>query len=1029
MLRVLRRIGLNNGVKPKKSETKFFTVEFFGVTLIITTFLLLVCLLFGENVLFVVGREVQYFLLGLLGYASYPLLLCVNYIGFMLLFGKKIVKENKKRGTIIAVTFIILFICLLNVITSISKPESFASYVSYGFESGRKGLSGVTAGGAVFSIITYPFVNFLTQIGAILAFACFILVLLYVSLKKSNTSGVENAKEYPGSLAVEQPAPTVNGQQNAFNQNQSNVNFQQNQNPYNFNQNFAQGGNNQNFGGYMNTWGQPQNQFNQGAYNQGGYNGGNSYNQGGYQNNGAYNGNFEQQSYGNFQNNGYVNPYDGNRYGNNNYQPTPDEEERRKESMRILYGEKPRTYSEEFSNSFTDDKLRVTQNEQFSNYNINNGGSVADVSREIPKPRFNYKENDFNDNDISASELFDNGFESKINNNYNSDIDDNENYGIELDDDLEYNDEINEEPKQEEKTKSFFGSLREKEEKTSAPVKPVQQSVLPEKPKTVKYPQSIMPDLVEESASQQEQEPQVPKNIIENMPLNYKYTAPPISLFKTIDNSQNNYENEIFKNDIKGKILTTLKTFGVETTIANVFRGPAVTRFDIVVPPAMSMSRIVKLSDDLNLRIAAKSSIRMVAPVPNTSYIGIEVPNQKADSVSLKDILSSDGFINTPPFSLYFAFGKDIIGNPVSLNLADMPHVLISGTTGSGKSVCLNSMILSMISKYGPDQLRFVIVDPKQVDFEPFRDLPHMMFNTIIDNDLALCNSMLTWAVEEMERRYAQLKTFRSKNIGDYNRRAVQNKERIMPRIVIIIDEFADLMMRDKKGIGEKICLLAQKSRAAGIHLVLAAQRPSADVVNGPIKANLPARLVFRASSHIDSTVSLGETGAEKLLGKGDCLYKTGGMLNTERAMGAYVSDDELYDIIDYVVNHNTAYYDYNAWTKIKSRVEAASDDSGASFESSSSGGVREGKSSGGVDQLYINAMRVGFDYDGISISSLQRRLGLGYPKAAKVVDWLVDNGYLSAESSHGKKKLLITKEEYEEKFCGGASDDDSQAE
>jgi S-DNA-T family DNA segregation ATPase FtsK/SpoIIIE len=335
-------------------------------------------------------------------------------------------------------------------------------------------------------------------------------------------------------------------------------------------------------------------------------------------------------------------------------------------------------------------------------------------------------------------------------------------------------------------------------------------------------------------------------------------------------------------------------------------------------------------------------------------------------------------------------------------------------------------MIISLISKYGPDQLRFVIIDPKQVDFELFRELPHMMFNTIIDNDLALCNSTLQWAVDEMERRYSELKLSKSKNISDYNRMAVQNKERIMPRIVLIIDEFADLMLRDKKGIGEKICLIAQKSRAAGIHLVLAAQRPSADIVNGPIKANLPARLVFRASSHVDSSVSLGEPGAEKLLGKGDCLYKTGGMLNTERAMGAYLSDDEVSEIVEYVAEKNVAYYDHNSWTKIKARCNAETNEVEMASVGNA-GSVATGKSTGGVDQVYVDAMRIGFDFDGLSVSFLQRKLGLGYPRAAKVVDWLTDNGYISSESVKGKRKMIISREEYEEKFCGGASSDENE--
>lgn len=1010
---------MDNGVKAKNSGTKFFTVEFFGVTLIITSVLLLVCLLFGKDVLFVIGEEVQYFLLGVFGYFSYPLLCCLIYVGFMMLFGKKIIKSNVKRKTVIAILFIFLLLCLLNVITSLKSTDSLSEYLKYGYESGRNGLSGVVAGGIVISFFTYPFVAYLSYVGAIIAFSLFIIFLLYVAIKKRpQTENVVTEKEYPGTIGESNSAANVNANQNAVN----NANGAFTQNSYNnaYNGGYNGFNNQQNYNGNYNqnnAYGAQNNGF---GNQNGGYNPNANY---GYPNNG---GNY---NYNGYLNNGYVNPYDGNRYGANAYEPTPEEEARRRESMRILYGQPPVTYSAEYNNAVNNnDRMRFGE----STYNgaANESSGVNGISKPISKadvkPSFDYRDTT-SEGEVTSVNLY---------GDVSNEIDDSEGNDDNTSSALGYEEYVDDE--QNSSATNFFTNLRKQdvneyqgvadEIEDEKPVNTVKPSVTPSNAVNASVNAANNVAAVNNSSAESVTEQRL-GNIIENMPVNYKYTPPPISLFKTVDNSQNNFENEIFKNDIKGKILTTLKTFGVETTIANVFRGPAVTRFDIVVPPAMSMSRIVKLSDDLNLRIAAKSAIRMVAPVPNTSYIGIEVPNQKADSVSLKDIISSDSFIDTPLFSLYFAFGKDIIGNPVSLNLADMPHVLISGTTGSGKSVCLNSMILSMISKYGPDQLRFVIVDPKQVDFEPFRDLPHMMFNTIIDNDLALCNSMLTWAVEEMERRYAQLKVSKSKNIGDFNRRAVQNKEKIMPRIVIIIDEFADLMMRDKKGIGEKICLLAQKSRAAGIHLVLAAQRPSADVVNGPIKANLPARLVFRASSHIDSTVSLGETGAEKLLGKGDCLYKTGGMLNTERAMGAYVSDDELYDIVEYVCKNNVAYYDFNAWAKIKSRVEASSDETTSS--SSSSGGssspinVRDGVMVNGVPEVYVKAMRVGFDYGGLSVSSLQRRLGLGYPKAAKVVDWLVDNGYLAAESVHGKKQLLISKEEFEEKFSQG---DDSGA-
>ncbi len=923
---------MSNGIKAKQNPDKFFTIEFFGVTIIISSFLLLVCLLFGNSVLFEIGGEIQAFILGLLGYLSYPILITLTFLGFIMLLGKK--ATNKRSFKSILYTFAIIFLvtCLLTVLTSQQTPTDYNSYLTYAFESARGGLSSVVAGGAMLSLVTFFPVKYLTYLGAIVAFAILILLTLVFAYKSSKASATINKElkiaeinaKAQADAQVKIHTQTIMAEQsNQYMQNQGSYQYQQPQSQYS----------------QQNYQTPPQNPY---AYNPQ------------PQNN-------QQMPYG----------YErAELYNNQNvsYQePTFVDREKHDKSMEILYGNNPSTYSDAYNQSLNFSGMRVdipkTQNtSQNLDAILSNPIKKEDVVKDYTLDdsfSFNYTKPNDNDFEITACPI----------------------------ENQEVVSQLDEESKATEIIKNIVAP--------SQPITTEESSIKNEEPIV-----SI------------EEGDEYAKKLIENMPLNYKYKKPPVSLFKTVDNTQNNYEFELFKAETKAKILTTLKTFGVDTDIPRVFKGPAVTRFDIAIPPDVPMSKVTKLQNDLNLRIAAKSAIRMIAPIPNTSYVGIEVPNKEPDSVSIKDIIVSDDFINTKPFSLVFALGKDVIGKPVSLDIADMPHLLVTGTTGSGKSVCLNTLIISLISKYGPDELRFVIVDPKRVDLEPFKDIPHMMFGEIIE-DVPTTNSMLTWAVEEMESRYRQLAMSRAKNIKDYNTKAKASGQKIMPRIVILMDEFADIMMQDKKGVATKVCLIAQKARAAGIHLVLAAQRPSVDVIEGPIKSNLPSRIVFRAASMPDSVVSLGEPGAEKLLGRGDCLYKTNGMLSIERVMGAYVSDDEMYDVIDYVSDNNEKYFDYNNWAKIVARVNQSTQS--ADFNSTGDGASAQGE--GGIDPIYIKAMRVGYSFGGLSASFLQRKLAVGFPRAGKIIDWLTENGYITPNAISGKRQMVMTKESFEEKF------------
>ena len=1012
---------MNNGIKGKEPEDKFFTIEFFGVTIIITTLLLLLCLFFGEVILFEVGKEIQNFIYGVLGYFAFPFLITLFFVGFMVLLGKK-PNFKKRGGSLIYLGYLVtIAFSILTILNNLSNPQDLNEYVNYAFESGKLGLEGVVPGGALFSLICYAPVKYLGSIFSVIILSVVTIFVIYFRLRYKFKHRNDAKPEETEKPAVSEPQFT-----------QQPVVEPQVQNPY------------QQQGvpmGAGQPYGYPQN--NMGYYGQGGYQ-----QPTGYQpqdsnvygapvsNNGAnifggqplnYGQNGYQQGVGYSQN---PNPY-------NQGQPNISKED----AMRILYGNgtAPKTYSNEFQDGFSGMGYRPTDTSYNPQGYSANGGNV---SQNIPKHDM-FSSYTYEDRSKEFEEEIDNNSQTSYQNPYEQDEDtlkaknffnkikekysqenqgDNASYDdyskqeqeyVEENDysdefssnnySYDYSDEQGENNEYEEdystQTQSFTEPTYD-DEPTFDEVEPSYNE-----PETIEDPQQSPLSSFEGN--------EYSKCLIENMPINYKYTVPPTSLLKTIDNSDSDYAFELFKSDVKNKILNTLSTFGVETEIANVHRGPAVTRFDIVVPIGVSMSKVVKLQDDLNLRIAAKSAIRMIAPVPNTSYVGIEVPNQVQEMVNLKDLVMGEGFNVSKPSALNFALGKDVIGKPVYLDIAEMPHVLITGTTGSGKSVCLNTMILSLLYKYSPQELRFVIVDPKRVDLEPFKTIPHMMFGEIIE-DVPTTNAMLTWAVEEMENRYKVLVKSHAKNLKDYNLKAKANGEKIMPRLVIIIDEFADVMLQDKKGVGVKICLLAQKARAAGIHLVLAAQRPSADIVEGPIKSNLPSRIVFRAASSIDSQVSLGEPGAEKLLGKGDCLYRTGGMFAVERVMGAYVSDEEMYDIIDFVSENNEKYYDYNNWAKIQASVSASQPREESEYNENT---AASGDVSGYIDPLNIKAMQIGYDFGGLSASFLQRKLGVGYPRAAKIIDWLTDNGYITPNSIAGKKQMILPREEFEEKF------------
>ena len=361
-----------------------------------------------------------------------------------------------------------------------------------------------------------------------------------------------------------------------------------------------------------------------------------------------------------------------------------------------------------------------------------------------------------------------------------------------------------------------------------------------------------------------------------------------------------------------------LDDFKVPAKVNNVQVGPAVTRYELTMPRGISVNKIAQMADDIAMTLASNGAIRVEAPIPGKNSVGIEVPNKQVSPVSLRELVDSEEFRQRGN-PLSFVLGRDINGDIIFCNLDKMPHVLVAGSTGSGKSVCLNTMLLSMCYKAGPQDLRLILVDPKMVEFTTYNGLPHLLIPEVITGKDMTINA-LDWSIHEMERRYAMFAKNRVVNINEFNKsEAVKShREEKIPYIVIVVDELADLMLEAKREIDDKINKLAAKARAAGIHLVLATQRPSVDVITGTVKANLPSRIAFALTNFMDSKTILDQSGAEKLLGKGDMLFRPQDKPEPFRVQGAYVSNEEIQRVVEFIKEKNTPVYDDDAGRAIK---------------------------------------------------------------------------------------------------------------
>ncbi len=515
---------------------------------------------------------------------------------------------------------------------------------------------------------------------------------------------------------------------------------------------------------------------------------------------------------------------------------------------------------------------------------------------------------------------------------------------------------------------------------------------------SLKAPEEQIPIQMNEKKTQKKRsipDEDIPLSNIRVKPMmDREYQFPPFSCMNAPDVSMNTRKIKAAAVENVKKLEDTLSSFGISAQIVNVSIGPAFTRYELQPSPGTRVSKIVGLVDDIALSLATQG-IRIEAPIPGKAAVGIEVPNREVAPIMLREVLETPDFVKYKS-RMAVGLGKDISGDNVIIDLAKMPHVLIAGATGSGKSVCINSIIVSILYKATPEEVKLLLIDPKVVELGVYNGIPHLLIPVVTDPSKAA--GALQWAVQEMVTRYKLFADAGVRDLKGYNSYIeVQGQGFKLPQIIIIIDELADLMMVAPHDVEDSICRLAQMARAAGMHLVIATQRPSVNVITGVIKANIPSRIAFAVSSQVDSRTILDMAGAEKLLGKGDMLYYPVGLQKPIRVKGSFVSDHEVEQVVEHVKSQVLVQYDEEIIDKIAS---TGSDSNGSEME---------------VDELFSQAVDVIIDCGQASVSLIQRRFKVGYARAGRIIDQIAERGIISGFEGSKPRKVLISREQWEE--------------
>lgn len=978
----------NNNSKSNKNSNKqpIFTKETLGVVLTLFSTLCLVCLITGDKVFSLPGRVVNAFLFGIFGWFSYPIVVFSAIYGVMLVFDKKINASLKNKLLFSGLFVCVALFCHILTLGNVSAEVKYGDYISTSYLMGKDGFASSSGAGFFGALLAYPIVKILTVAGGCVLTALLSALILYTLIapviKNQNSSTKQRKSFFKGAFSKANAEPEVVGEKEypiegvSFEEPKQSI-FINNADDFAFK-----------------TKKELNKQTNEGIKIEVGEDG------------------LGVATYGAT----YSQDYSAEMQRKIDYVKTPakiDLESTLNSHIELSKKEEP---SISVSNYVA--KEEPTYNVEIPHYEheVEEKTSVATatedavLSAQVYTEKYLSPELDASDvttsepdevyiplteESVKAQEIeIDNGIkeeypiiqEEVIEEQEETISNEQANY---IEPETEINDdyvEVTETIVRSRRARDIFGASEKSEDKNES------SSFVSNE--TFQANRQVV-EVEEEPIAQEKQAP----------PINRVYNKPPLDLLETMTppafTEQENHEER------KQIIKQTLEDFHINAEPQGYIQGPSITRYEIMMPAGITVKKVLQYDDDLRMRLASREGVRIEAPIPGKNLVGIEVANKVKVSVGLKEVLEG---AKDKKGSLIFAIGKDLVGNSITDDLAKGPHYLIAGSTGSGKSVCLNLMLISMIMRYSPEDLRLILVDPKGVEFRPYEHIPHLMIDEIITEPRKAL-AVLQWCYDEMERRY---KVFQScegvVDIDAYNEMIASDTVAKMPRIVVVVDELSNLMETCKKEMDARILALAQKARAAGIHLVLATQRPSVDVITGTIKANLPSRIALKLMSFADSNTIISEGGAEKLLGNGDMLYRNSGMNECERYQGAYISRREVNNIVKYIKENNQAYFDDELTEYLQKAVRPKQEEN-----------VEEalvGETSGEENSdLFKKALWLAVSSGAISIAQLQRRFQIGYPKAGGLIDKMERMGYISGNEGSKARRVLLTMEEFEEKF------------
>lgn len=1042
-----------------------FTRETFGVVTVLFATLCLVCLITGEGVFSLPGLYVSNFLYGTFGLLAYAVVIEAFIIGFQQIVGKNFGFSAKRKG--LTITAILLIALIGQIISMASFNGGYGEYLTTSYLNGQGGFSTATFGGIISALISYPISALLTSIGGGIVLGIILAIVVYFLVKdvidgrsnssnseqkfrtsyvESQSNGVEisGVAEYP--LNVVPSSSEVKSSQKLFVSDEKSFALKSKKelakgesSPLKVE--FTNGNLGIGFSGptysevytdelkkkieYIKT---PSTINVQEVKNRG-YNETNTY----------------QKPQTTENNQGVTISEPISREEKSDLEKIPffehteesieskstNDVEARAQEFASRYATINESENVEKSeptevfrsiDNFSQTEMSDVQIDGENSYNIENyiedNQEDNEDSFSLKQPRGNSVEDLVEFNKIEHIEEQENQIEDDNSNelDLSNAREDNSNQRISrsnvLDSDRARRILFGEDNEQSKVMGDSEASLRNFEQNNT-------EQITPQAISSVELPsqnrRSISRDVFashslseQKDSNQQTQQPIIeekPQKVVP--PINRVYNRPPLDLLESyVRPVDAPVENHQAKMDI---IKETLEQFRINAEMSGFVQGPSITRYELKMPAGISVKRVLPYDDDLKMRLESKDGVRIEAPIPGKNLVGIEVANKHKVTVGLKEVLEGASSKPEKKGALTFAIGKDIVGNSIVDNLAEGPHFLVAGSTGSGKSVCLNLMIVSMIMKYSPEDLRLILVDPKGVEFRPYEHLPHLMVDEIVTEPKKAL-AVLKWAHDEMERRYA---IFREHpgivKIDAYNSEIANDKVAKMPRIVIVVDELSNLMETCKRDMEARILSIAQKARAAGIHLVLATQRPSVDVITGVIKANLPSRIALRVMNFADSNTILSEGGAEKLLGNGDMLYKNSAMSECERYQGAYISAREVNNVVQYIIENNTAYFDDDLKEFLENETNPK--------EVETSSTQDEGGMSAGNQDLFVKSLWFAINSQMVSISQLQRRFQIGYARAGALVDRMERMGYISANEGSKARRVFITREQMEEKY------------